>query len=168
MAPGERSKQHEIKLTRAMAHRVGDDFVTGKISKMTLISQKLINTMTLAARVGELIPIARGRANPKRPGNRGLVRAQPGSSYWRSTCFPSISRFTLYSAMLETNAAVLCGAAGRDEQCDRQCQETDRRAYARDEQSAPGRDHQGDLWRSSAARKPRRIEPTKRNPRVHK
>ena len=88
---------------QALARRVTDDFVGGKIATLTLIAPKLVNMMTQRPEVRELLPITAG----ERPegGARGAVEFEPSPEFVLGRLLPKYLEFTLYSAMLETNAA---------------------------------------------------------------
>ena len=103
--PGEPSKQQGVKLdtARAIAHRVGDDFVAGKISKITLVSQKLVSMMTQRPESRELIPIVREESETK-SGPASAVEFEPSPEAVLSRLLPKYLEFTIYSALLETDA----------------------------------------------------------------
>jgi len=88
---------------QALARRVTDDFVGGKIATLTLIAPKLVNMMTQRPEVRQLLPITAGE-KPE-GGARGAVEFEPSPEFVLGRLLPKYLEFTLYSAMLETNAA---------------------------------------------------------------
>jgi F-type H+-transporting ATPase subunit gamma len=91
---------------RELAARATDDFVNGRIGSLTLISPKLINMMTQRPEVRRLLPITadeQGDKNEK--GARGAVEFEPSPEFVLGRLLPKYLEFTIYSAMLETNAS---------------------------------------------------------------
>ena len=88
---------------RELAQRATDDLSAGRISSLTLIAPKFVNMMTQRPEVRELLPITAG----ERPegGARGAVEFEPSPEFVLGRLLPKYLEFTLYSAMLETNAA---------------------------------------------------------------
>jgi F-type H+-transporting ATPase subunit gamma len=88
---------------RELAHRVTDDFTEGRISSITLVSPKLVNMMTQRPEVRQILPIA---AEPsERKAAQGSVEFEPSPEFVLGRLLPKYLEFTLYSAMLETNAS---------------------------------------------------------------
>ncbi|GAC1575564.1 MAG: ATP synthase F1 subunit gamma [Candidatus Elarobacter sp.] len=87
-----------------LARRVTDDFVSGKIGSLTLISPKLINMMTQRPEVRQILPIVGGEAAGDAP-KGGSVEFEPSPEFVLGRLLPKYLEFTLYSAMLETNAS---------------------------------------------------------------
>lgn len=87
-----------------LAQRVTDDFVSGKIGSLTLISPKLVNMMTQRPEVRQILPIVAEQAagDAKRTGS---VEFEPSPEFVLGRLLPKYLEFTLYSAMLETNAS---------------------------------------------------------------
>ncbi len=89
---------------RELAQRVTDDFTSGKISSLTLISSKLINMMTQRPEVRQILPITAEQRDEEKT-LRGAVEFEPSPEFVLGRLLPKYLEFTLYSAMLETNAA---------------------------------------------------------------
>lgn len=87
-----------------LARRVTDDFVGGKISSLTLISPKLVNMMTQRPEVRRILPIGAERPADDAP-RGGSVEFEPSPEFVLGRLLPKYLEFTLYSAMLETNAS---------------------------------------------------------------
>ncbi len=89
---------------RAVSHQVSDDFVAGKISGITLISPKLVSMMSQRPETRAIVPIVaeptEANAAPK-----GAVEFAPSPEAVLSRLLPKYLEFTIYSAMLETNAS---------------------------------------------------------------
>jgi F-type H+-transporting ATPase subunit gamma len=87
-----------------LARRVSDDFTQGNISSLMLISPKLVNMMTQRAEQRQLLPIAPAdeAAGAEKSGS---VEFEPSPEFVLGRLLPKYLEFTLYSAMLETNAS---------------------------------------------------------------
>ncbi len=93
---------------REVAHRVTDDFVAGKISDITLISSKFVSMMSQKPQTRRLVPIVASEmaANePEHTGPKGAVEFAPSPEAVLSRLLPKYLEFTIFSAMLETDAA---------------------------------------------------------------
>ena len=90
---------------RELAQRVTDDFVGGKISSLTLISPQLVNMMTQRPEMRQILPVTADRDQPKGTNVQGAVEFEPSPEFVLGRLLPKYLEFTLYSAMLETNAA---------------------------------------------------------------
>jgi F-type H+-transporting ATPase subunit gamma len=85
-----------------LAERVSDDFVNGRISSLTLVAPKLVNMMTQRPEIRQLLPITAGDEKPEAS---GAVEFEPSPEFVLGRLLPKYLEFTLYSAMLETNAS---------------------------------------------------------------
>jgi len=94
----------KIDVSREIAQKVGDDFLAGKISNIVLISQKMISMMVQRPEQRELVPVTREQKEEKR-GPRSAVEFEPSPEAVLSKLLPKYLEFTIYSAMLETDAA---------------------------------------------------------------
>ena len=91
---------------RELAQRVSDDFVAGKIGSVTLISPNLVNMMVQRPESRQLLPVAAEKpAETPGAGPKGGVEFEPSPEFVLGRLLPKYLEFTLYSAMLETNAA---------------------------------------------------------------
>ena len=88
-----------------LARRVTDDFTSGKISSLTLISPKLVNMMTQRPEVRQILPIAPDENASEKKAASGSVEFEPSPEFVLGRLLPKYLEFTLYSAMLETNAS---------------------------------------------------------------
>jgi F-type H+-transporting ATPase subunit gamma len=88
-----------------LARRVTDDFTSGKISSLTLISPKLVNMMTQRPEVRQILPIAPEESASEKKASAGSVEFEPSPEFVLGRLLPKYLEFTLYSAMLETNAS---------------------------------------------------------------
>ena len=97
----------KLNVAREIAQRVTDDFVDGKISEIVLISSKLISMMSQKPEVRPLVPIARERvvAGDQTSGPKGAVEFAPSPEFVLSRLLPKYLEFTIFSAILETDAA---------------------------------------------------------------
>ncbi|MBV9439877.1 MAG: F0F1 ATP synthase subunit gamma, partial [Candidatus Eremiobacteraeota bacterium] len=90
---------------RELSRRASDDFTAGRIGSLKLISPKLVNMMTQRPELRALLPIAPERSAPVATGPRGAVEFEPSPEFVLGRLLPKYLEFTLYSAMLETNAS---------------------------------------------------------------
>jgi F-type H+-transporting ATPase subunit gamma len=86
-----------------LARRVTDDFTSGRIGSLTLVSPKLVNMMTQRPEVRQILPIVPDDADKSAKG--GAVEFEPSPEFVLGRLLPKYLEFTLYSAMLETNAS---------------------------------------------------------------
>jgi F-type H+-transporting ATPase subunit gamma len=104
----------KLDTARELARRVAEDFERGEIAEIVLVSQKLASMMVQRPQTRKLVPIlsedvASLRADksgtaPSRAA-RGAVEFSPSPEFVLSRLLPKYLEFTLYSAMLETDAA---------------------------------------------------------------
>ena len=105
--------QPKIDAARDLARRVTDDFVSGKISGITLVSSKLISMLSQRPETRTLVPVSLDEARagaakppePERTGPRAAVEFAPSAEAVLSRLLPKYLEFSLFSAMLETDAA---------------------------------------------------------------
>jgi F-type H+-transporting ATPase subunit gamma len=96
----------KIETAREVAARVTEDFVAGKISDITLISSKLINVLSQKPETRTLVPVPRDEhAAAAHEGPRAAVEFSPSPELVLSRLLPKYLEFTIFSAMLETDAA---------------------------------------------------------------
>lgn len=104
----------KLDTARDVAHAVTDDFNRGVISEIVLVSQQLVTMMSQRPRTRKLVPILaedlaalRGDSDGKeqKRGARGAIEFAPSPEFVLSRLLPKYLAFTLYSAMLETDAA---------------------------------------------------------------
>ncbi len=105
--------QPKIDAARDLARRVTDDFVEGKISGITLVSSKLISMLSQRPETRKLVPVVLRQAQDDRVVARdergssvkGALEFAPSAEEVLSRLLPKYLEFTLFSAMLETDAA---------------------------------------------------------------
>ena len=101
----------KIDVAREVAKQVTDDFVSGKISGITLISSKLISMMSQKPETRQMVPILRDTLAQaqsdaaEQHGPNGSVEFAPSPEFVLSRLLPKYLEFTIFSAMLETDAA---------------------------------------------------------------
>ena len=96
----------KLEVARDVAKRVTEDFTSGKISEVVLISSKLISMMSQKPEVRKLVPLERellGGDDTSRP--KGAVEFAPSPEFVLSRLLPKYLEFTIFSAILETDAA---------------------------------------------------------------
>ncbi|HTU83734.1 MAG TPA: ATP synthase F1 subunit gamma [Candidatus Acidoferrales bacterium] len=97
---------------REVAHRVTRDFDAGTISEIVLVSSRLISMLSQKPEVRSIVPIRRETmlSSPDSDGEaaggpRGAIEFAPSPEFVLSRLLPKYLEFTLFSAMLETDAA---------------------------------------------------------------
>jgi F-type H+-transporting ATPase subunit gamma len=97
----------KIDTAREVAHRVTDDFIAGKIGDITLVSSKFISMMSQRPEVRRLVPIiaAEMTTEDTHAGPKNAVEFAPSPEAVLSRLLPKYLEFTIFSAMLETDAA---------------------------------------------------------------
>ena len=87
-----------------IAARVSDDFVAGRIGAVQLISPKLINMMSQRPETRQLLPIE-SKVERAAGGPRAAVEFEPSPEDVLSRILPKYLEFTIYAAILETDAS---------------------------------------------------------------
>jgi F-type H+-transporting ATPase subunit gamma len=90
---------------QALAQRVTDDFTSGTIGSLTLVSPKLVNMMTQRPELRQILPIVAAESADDDKPKGGSVEFEPSPEFVLGRLLPKYLEFTLYSAMLETNAS---------------------------------------------------------------
>jgi len=99
----------KIDLAREVAQRVTEDFSSGKISQIMLISSKLVSMLSQKPEVRTLVPLTPDAIRESSEGQadhaRGAVEFAPSPEFVLSRLLPKYLEFTIFSAILETDAA---------------------------------------------------------------
>jgi F-type H+-transporting ATPase subunit gamma len=95
----------KLQTAREVSQRVTADFVSGEIGDITLVSSKHISMLSQKPEVRRLVPIEREAATEQSKGPRGSVEIPPSPEFVLSKLLPKYLEFTIFSAMLETDAA---------------------------------------------------------------
>src|SRR5579862_1523195 len=103
----------KLDVAREVARRVTDDFTSGAISEVVLVSSKLVSMMSQKPESRKLIPIEMGGPStaPANAGSaqddkaKGALEFAPSPEFVLSRLLPKYLEFTIFSAMLETDAA---------------------------------------------------------------
>jgi F-type H+-transporting ATPase subunit gamma len=90
---------------REIAAQVSDDFIAGRIGSVMIISPKLINMMSHRPETRQLLPVQGTAERPPSEGPRGAVEFEPSPESVLAHILPKYLEFTIYAAMLETDAA---------------------------------------------------------------
>jgi len=101
-APSKLQTAHEL------AQSVTTDFTAGEIGEIILVSSKHVSMMVQRPEMRQLVPIERDTAAAKdaaHAGPRGAVEIEPSPEFVLSKLLPKYLEFTLFSAMLETDAS---------------------------------------------------------------
>jgi F-type H+-transporting ATPase subunit gamma len=95
----------KLETAREVSQRVTGDFVRGDISEIVLISSKMISMMLQRPQVRRLVPIDRPKEDEAQDkAAQGAVEFAPSPEFVLSRLLPKYLEFTIYSAMLETDA----------------------------------------------------------------
>jgi F-type H+-transporting ATPase subunit gamma len=94
----------KLDTARAVAARVSDDFTSGKISEIVLVSSKFVSVMVQRPDTRTLVPIAPEKRETT-TGPRAEVEFAPSPEAVLTRLLPKYLEFTIFSAMLETDAA---------------------------------------------------------------
>jgi len=103
--------ESKLDTAREMAHRVTEDFTNGTIGDIVLVSQQLVSMMSQRPRTRKLVPIlaedlsalSGDQEGAKKP--TGAIEFAPSPEFVLSRLLPKYLEFTIYSAMLETDAS---------------------------------------------------------------
>lgn len=104
----------KIDTAREVAQRVSDDFAAGAIGEIVLISAKLLSMMSQRPETRKLVPILAAdlaaldpdeASDDKKAPPKGAVEFAPSPEFVLSRLLPKYLDFTIFSAMLETDAA---------------------------------------------------------------
>lgn len=93
----------KLDAAREVAQRVSSDFTRGAISDIVLVSQKFVSTMVQRPQSRTLVPITRESKTDN--ASKGSIEFAPSPEFVLSHLLPKYLEFTIYSAMLETDAA---------------------------------------------------------------
>lgn len=102
--------QPKIQVARELAAKVTEDFTSGKIRDIVLVSSRMVSMMQQRPETRALVPITAGDlgagdAGDAGAGPRGAVEFSPSPEFVLSQLLPKYLEFTLFSAMLETDAS---------------------------------------------------------------
>lgn len=96
----------KIDTARDVAKQVTDDFVNGRIADITLVTQTFVSMMVQRPKTRQLIPVVTEELKTEAAaGPRGAVEFSPSPEFVLSRLLPKYLEFTIFSAMLETDAA---------------------------------------------------------------
>ena len=98
------SSGEKIGTARDAARRVSDDFRHGEISEIVLVSQQLITMMSQRPLTRKLVPVERSDSSVD-AAPTGSIEFAPSPEFVLGRLLPKYLEFTIYSAMLETDAA---------------------------------------------------------------
>ncbi|HEY1429326.1 MAG TPA: ATP synthase F1 subunit gamma [Candidatus Tumulicola sp.] len=95
----------KLETAREVSRRVSDDFVNGEISEIVLVSSKMISMMSQRPQTRNLVPIERPKDDDvQEKAAQGALEFAPSPEFVLSRLLPKYLEFTIYSAMLETDA----------------------------------------------------------------
>jgi F-type H+-transporting ATPase subunit gamma len=107
--------ESKLRTAREAAVRASEDFKAGAISEIVLVSQRLISMMSQRPQTRKLVPILdpfdsapSGPAQDDKrsvSARRGAIEFSPSPEFVLSRLLPKYLEFTIFSAMLETDAA---------------------------------------------------------------
>jgi F-type H+-transporting ATPase subunit gamma len=94
----------KLATAQEIAKRVSEDFVGGKISEIVLISSKLVSMLSQKPEVRKLVPVTSFDEAPQGAAH-GALEFAPSPEFVLSRLLPKYLEFTIFSAILETDAA---------------------------------------------------------------
>ncbi|MBV9103260.1 MAG: ATP synthase F1 subunit gamma [Candidatus Eremiobacteraeota bacterium] len=94
----------KIEAARSVAAKVTDDFTAGRVSEIVLISAQFVSMMSQRPQTRSIVPVVAER-RAATTGPRAEVEFAPSPEDVLTRLLPKYLEFTLYSAMLETDAA---------------------------------------------------------------
>jgi F-type H+-transporting ATPase subunit gamma len=99
--------ESKLDTARAVARRAADDFRHGNISEIVLVSQQLVTMMSQRPQTRKLVPIVPSSLEKREEKStpQGAIEYAPSPEFVLSRLLPKYLEFTIYSAMLETDAA---------------------------------------------------------------
>jgi F-type H+-transporting ATPase subunit gamma len=95
----------KLAAAREIAAQVSDDFIAGRIGSVQLISSKLITMMSQRPETRQLLPVQAAEVAAPAEGPRNSVEFEPSPEAVLSRLLPKYLEFTIYAAILETDAA---------------------------------------------------------------
>jgi F-type H+-transporting ATPase subunit gamma len=96
----------KLPVAHDVANRTAEDFTSGKIGEVILVSTKFVSMMSQRPQTRKLVPIESGALRASETSaRRGAVEFAPSPEFVLSRLLPKYLEFTIYSAMLETDAA---------------------------------------------------------------
>ena len=95
----------KIETALRIAARVSDDFRAGTISEIVLVSSKLVSMSIQRPESRRLVPIVAEKSVDAGNGPRGAVEFSPSPEAVLTRLLPKYLEFTIFSAMLETDAS---------------------------------------------------------------
>ncbi len=95
----------KLAAAREIALQVSDDFIAGRIGSVLLISSKLVSMMSQRPETRQLLPVQAAEVAAPSEGPRNAVEFEPSPEAVLSRLLPKYLEFTIYAAMLETDAA---------------------------------------------------------------
>jgi len=95
---------NKIDTAREIAAKVSDDFTSGKVSEIILVSSKFVSMSTQRPEARTLVPIV-AEAREAATGPRAEVEFAPSPEAVLTRLLPKYLEFTIFSTMLETDAA---------------------------------------------------------------
>jgi F-type H+-transporting ATPase subunit gamma len=101
------SQAEKLETARAVAAKVTEDFIAGKIGEIILVSPKLVSTMLQRPEVRAIVPIVAEKkaAAGAAAGPKADVEFSPSPEDVLTRLLPKYLEFTLFSSMLETDAS---------------------------------------------------------------
>ncbi len=99
-------QNNRLDIARAVAAKVTDDFIAGRISEIVLVSPKLVSTMIQRPEVRRVVPVSAEKTTAQaQEGPRAAIEFAPSPEAVLTRLLPKYLEFTLFSAILETDAA---------------------------------------------------------------
>ncbi len=101
----------KLEVAREVSTTAADDFRAGNVAEIVLVSQRLVSMMSQRPQTRKLVPllspdvVALRATNDAQRRPQGAIEFLPSPEFVLSRLLPKYLEFTIYSAMLETDAA---------------------------------------------------------------
>ena len=93
-------------LAREVAERVSQDFFSGKVDNVTLVSSRFVSTIVQRPSATQLLPIAPSSPEPQtKPGLKNAFEFEPDPAAVLAALLPKYLEFTIFQGLLETQAS---------------------------------------------------------------
>ncbi|MBV8082245.1 MAG: ATP synthase F1 subunit gamma [Candidatus Eremiobacteraeota bacterium] len=96
--------KHFRELAREIAHKITEDFTSGAVDQVALVSSRFVSTLVQRPTTTRLLPIAAAGAGERDPG-KNAFEFEPDVGAVLAALLPKYLEFTIFQALLETQAS---------------------------------------------------------------
>jgi F-type H+-transporting ATPase subunit gamma len=96
-----------VQMARGLAMRLMDDFKSGAIDALTLVSSRFVSTIVQRPTAAVLLPVRPPESDAPKPapGTKNAFEFEPDTASVLKTLLPKYFEFTIFQALLETQAS---------------------------------------------------------------